>query len=137
VLPAAIVFAAWGALLVWTRVTWPTGSEPPTGWQSLYPYTLSERVLFLFVALSAGVCEETIYRGFALRVLRGRGWRLWQAILLAGISFALIHGLLGAMALPLFLISALIFSALFLWRGNLWLAIYVHVMWDMMTVLAV
>lgn len=134
---AAAVFVAWGALLLWYRTTWAMPDEPPTGWQITFPYTFAERVLILCLATSAGICEETIYRGFAIRVLQGRGWKLWQTLLLAGLSFALIHGITGIVALPLFVVVALIFSAIILWRGNLWLAISIHVMWDMMMVLAV
>ena len=132
---ALATFAAVGVGFIWLRGTWPPGDTQPAGYQ-MYPATDGERILMIFLATTAGVCEELIYRGFAIRVLEGRGWRRWQALLLAGITFALIHGILGLVLMPVFVISALIFSAIFLWRGSLWPAIYAHVLFDMMMILA-
>ena len=130
-------FVAVGAGLLYLRTTWPIPSEPPSDWMNLYPFTWSERVLMLFVSCTAGICEEIIYRGFAIRVLQARGTRTVWAVLLAGISFALIHGLAGVFLLPLYLLSAAIFSAIFLWRGSLLTVIVIHALFEMQMVLAV
>jgi membrane protease YdiL (CAAX protease family) len=134
---ALAVFAGVGALYVWLRTTWPVSPSPPTDWQVIYPFSTAERVVMIFMATSAGICEELIYRGFAIRTLQGRGWKLWQALLLAALAFIVMHGITGLVAAPLFLLSALLFSGLYLWRGSLWPAVYVHVLWDLMTILAV
>jgi membrane protease YdiL (CAAX protease family) len=142
VVVAVLVFAAAGSGMLWLRhalaaTTWPIPAEPPSGWQAIYPFTWSERVMMLFLATTAGICEELIYRGYALRVLAGRGMKVWLALLLSGLSFSLVHGLAGAFLLPVFLIVHLLFAMIFLWRKSLWPVIYVHVLWDMMMVLAV
>ena len=49
----------------------------------------------------------------------------------------MIHGLTGAMLLPVYLLAAAIFSRIFLWRGSLLAAIIVHTLFDMQMVLAV
>lgn len=128
--------AAWAALLLWARTLWPAAREPPTGWQIVYPFTQAERWLVLCGACTAGICEEIIYRGFAIRALQGRSWLTWQAVLLAGTSFALIHGVTGILLLPVFIAVAIAFSMFYLWRGNLLPVIVLHIAWDMMMVVA-
>lgn len=136
ILMAAAVFVAFGGALLWLRTTWPLPSEPPGNWQALYPFTWTERVTMLLISVTAGICEELIYRGFALRTLTGRGMALWLALLLSGLSFAMVHGLAGILMLPVFLVAHALFAGIFLWRKSLWPAIYIHVLWDMMMVLA-
>lgn len=134
---AIVVFILAGSGLLWLRTTWPLPDAPPEGWQIIYPFTWSERTLMLFASFTAGVCEELIYRGYALTVLRGRSMRLWLALLLSGLSFALMHGIPGAILLPIYLIVHAFFAGIFLGCRSLWPAIYVHVLWDMLMVLAV
>ena len=137
VLAVLASFAIVGGALLYLRTTWPLPSKPPTDWQVVYPFTWGERVLMLVGSCTAGICEELIYRGFAIRVLRGRGMRTWLAVLLAGISFSLVHGIAGVILLPVYLAFAIVFSAIFLWRGSLLPVIVLHALWDMMMVLAV
>jgi membrane protease YdiL (CAAX protease family) len=137
VIAALVVFALAGGGLLWLRSTWPLPTEPPEGWQIIYPVTWGERTLMLFASFSAGVCEELIYRGYALAVLRGRGMRLWLALLLSGLSFGMMHGIPGVILMPMYLIAHAAFAGVFLGCRGLWPAIYLHVLWDMMMVLAV
>lgn len=58
----------------------------------LLPRTGSERVAFLGVAFAAGISEEFFYRGFAPDHLARWGLPLWAAMLVAIVSFALMHG---------------------------------------------
>jgi membrane protease YdiL (CAAX protease family) len=132
VLLTCAAVAAVGVSLLLLRTTWPLPSEPPRDWQIIYPFTTAERAFMLFGSITAGFCEELIYRGFAIRVLQGRGMRTWLAVLLAGISFSLVHGIAGVFLLPIYLTFAVVFSAIFLWRGSLLAAILAHVFWDMM-----
>jgi CAAX protease family protein len=137
VVRGCIALVAVAGLLLWLRTTWPLPDEPPRDWQIIYPFTTAERVFILFGSCTAGVCEELIYRGFSIRVMQGRGVPTWLAILLAGISFSLVHGIAGVILLPIYMAFAIVFSGIFLWRGSLLTAILVHTFWDMMMVLAV
>ena len=52
-----------------------------------------EKILFvLIVPLSAAFCEELIWRGYIPPHLEAKGYRTPSVILLASLSFALIHG---------------------------------------------
>ncbi|MBM3187583.1 MAG: CPBP family intramembrane metalloprotease [Chloroflexi bacterium] len=53
-------------------------------WQRLF--------LLVHIPITAGFCEELIWRGHVIPRLEGRGRRRWAAILLSAVSFALIHG---------------------------------------------
>jgi hypothetical protein len=103
-------------------------------WMALYPFTTTESVMMLLMAVSAGFCEEVIYRGFAIRVLQGRGTRTWAAVLLALLSFIFMHGVMALFVFPLLIVAGLIASAIFLWRKSLTPVICLHAVFDLMMV---
>ena len=127
-----IVGGGWIAM----RSTWPA-TENPESWQTMYPWTMTERWFFVFVSLTAGICEEVVYRGFAIRALQARGMKTWQALAVAALSFVLVHGLFGVFMSPLLVVAALIYSGLFLRPKSLTPGIYVHALFDVMAVAAV
>lgn len=58
------------------------------------PHTRAEFVCFQFVAVTAGICEELIYRGFLVWALRP--WlTLWGAALASVVSFGFAHAYQG------------------------------------------
>ncbi|MBX7249357.1 MAG: CPBP family intramembrane metalloprotease [Caulobacteraceae bacterium] len=50
------------------------------------------------VAVSAGACEETIFRGFVMRQAGAMGLPTWVQVLLSGLLFGLAHALWGLMS---------------------------------------
>ena len=125
--------------LIFVRQTWPPDRLPPglAAWQAMFPATLIERSFWIFMCLTAGFCEEFVYRGFGITVLRGKGLRLWQAVILATLSFIFVHGLGGLFAFPFFFLSGLLFSAIYLWRKSLLPGILLHVIMDFGALLAI
>ncbi len=85
------------------------------------------------IAVSAGVAEEILFRGYLLegllRVFRGR---TWVAVPVSALAFALAHLSWGISALQfLFYVALGVLFALFvLRRRNLWPAIIAHAAWD-------
>lgn len=74
----------------------------------------------------ASVAEDTLYRGYALEVLRRRHGAA-IAVAITSVLYALIT---PAQGLPLVLWAATfgaVLAALKLWRGNLWVVSFVHV----------
>lgn len=132
----AVVIAA-GAGLVALRRTWPAYEGPLEPWMGLYPVTLAEKVAWVGVSLTAGFCEELVYRGFAIRALQGRGFGTWQAVALASASFSLLHGVAGVILFPVYFAFGLLFSGLFLWTKRLTPVMYAHALFDLTAVLAV
>jgi membrane protease YdiL (CAAX protease family) len=88
------------------------------------------------MSLTAGFCEELVYRGFAISALRGRGMRAWQALIIASVSFVFVHGLAGVFAFPVYFTFGLLFGGLFLWRRTLAPGMCLHAAFDMFAILA-
>ena len=97
------------------------------------PDSPAERRWFAAVAVSAGVCEEVLYRGFLLRyltvLLPGLGGT--GAVLVAALVFALAHTYQGALGAVTTAVMALGLTALFVISHSLWLPIMVHILVDL------
>jgi len=94
------------------------------------PRSRTERIVFIFAALSAGVCEEIIYRGFMIRFFEQ--WSgLTAAVVLAAVAFALAHVYQGLQGALLTFFLALLFTFLFFLGGSLWLPMLFHAVGDL------
>lgn len=132
------------ALLVAAAVLIPAyfyGETPPPAMRShpLGPVTAAERLFWIGIAISAGLVEEVLYRGFAITRLK-RVANLPIAIIVATAAFAFMHGpsALEPSYLSIYVISALVFSGVFIWlrcRRLHWL-ILVHTAADMTLIVA-
>ena len=61
----------------------------------LLPVSLVEFLPYAALSITAGVCEEFLYRGFALAALVRGGCVMWQAVMLTSILFGLAHAYQG------------------------------------------
>ena len=59
--------------------------------ERILPQDSLELLPYIALALTAGVCEEFLYRGFAMAALHRAGLPLWAALLLSAILFGLAH----------------------------------------------
>jgi uncharacterized protein len=59
--------------------------------ERILPQSRLEFVLFLALAVTAGVCEEFLYRGFAMAAMTRAGLPAWGVVLLSSILFGLAH----------------------------------------------
>jgi membrane protease YdiL (CAAX protease family) len=86
----------------------------------------------LGLVLTAGICEEFIYRGFAIEELGGLTGSLWLGGLISLLGFSLAHmGLYGftpALLVPAALGAFL--TLLYLWRRNLPVCMLMHAILD-------
>jgi membrane protease YdiL (CAAX protease family) len=57
----------------------------------LLPRTAGERVGFALLSVSAGICEEVVFRGFLVTVLAGATGSMALALLLAALVFGVTH----------------------------------------------
>jgi len=131
-------FALIGTVLVLWRQSASANhkSRVPEIMLIILPATLGERVFWMFMCVTAGVCEELVYRGFGICVLRGNGVPIWLAVTLASIAFVLIHGLWGLHKFWFYFVIGLLYSGLFLWLRSLTPGIWIHTLHDMMFILA-
>ncbi len=73
--------------------------------EKILPRTRTELVSFLALAVTAGICEEFLYRGFAVAAFSRTGLPAWLVIFVTAVLFGLAHlyqgrgGLFGTMIL--------------------------------------
>jgi membrane protease YdiL (CAAX protease family) len=112
-------------------------SKPLEALSWYLPNSPAERRWFAAVALSAGVCEEVLYRGFLLRyftaLLPGLGGT--GVVLVAAALFALAHTYQGPLGAVVTALMALGFTALFVASNSLWLPIVIHALIDLRVLL--
>ena len=93
-----------------------------------FPATWTERRWWVFVCITAGVCEETLFRGSMLRYLHVIPWtlNLTLALLISSVIFGFNHLYEGAGGVAGTGIVGFLFGLLFLLTGNLLLPIILH-----------
>ena len=89
----------------------------------LLPVSFLEYLPYSALAITAGVCEEFLYRGFALAALGRAGVPVWLSVMLTSILFGLAHAYQGKAGI----LSTGLFGV-FLALGRLWFAGLVPVM---------
>ena len=93
-----------------------------------FPATWTERRWWVFVAITAGVCEEILFRGFMLHYLHVFPWtlNLTVALLISSVIFGCNHLYQGVGGVAGSAIVGFLFGLLFLLTGNLLLPIIFH-----------
>ncbi|MGA3048129.1 MAG: CPBP family intramembrane glutamic endopeptidase [Terracidiphilus sp.] len=91
----------------------------------LMPHTMGERKLFWAVSMTAGICEETLYRGFLTWYIAGFAGT-WPAIILSSLIFGLGHIYLGVKQVPRTFVVGLILALLAYFSGSLWPSMVLH-----------
>lgn len=98
------------------------------------PFNWNEYKHFLFVAFTAGVCEEIIFRGFFIQYFlawnQDNEMGAWLAILIPGFLFAFGHLYQGHQAVIKIMLMAIIFGWLFILTESLWIPIILHFLVD-------
>jgi hypothetical protein len=91
----------------------------------LLPHTEAERYLFWFVAITAGICEEILYRGFLFSFLR-ESTGMIAAVVLSSIVFGFAHIYQGYRLVPRTAIVGLFLAVVVVLTKSLWPAILIH-----------
>lgn len=75
----------------------PPGSRGPLQAiaDRILPQTMIELPPYVALAITAGLCEEFLYRGFAMAALANAGLRAWLVVLVSSILFGLAHSYQG------------------------------------------
>jgi membrane protease YdiL (CAAX protease family) len=63
--------------------------------ERILPQSAEELFPYLALAITAGLCEEFLYRGFSMAVLARLGLQAWAVVLLSSILFGLAHSYQG------------------------------------------
>ena len=119
-----ILYLALGAGL--TRILQPS-SEALRGLQVMLPHTPAERLFWAASALTAGVCEELVYRGYLLRQFRSLTRSGLAAVILQALCYTLIHLALPIQMLVGVAILGLLLGAIAVWQKSLVPGMMLHV----------
>jgi len=102
-----------------------------SGVAPISPRTASELPAFFGVSLTAGFCEEVLFRGFLIWVLQPVTG-LWIAVALAALLFGAAHAYQGVAGVIRTGLVGLLFTAIVLLTRSLWPAIVLHAAVDAM-----
>ncbi len=102
-----------------------TASMHGTMFAQIYGVPLAVRIALVF---TAGVCEETLFRGYAIERLKILTGNVWTGGLIAAVLFTLGHvprygfstGLIGVAAI------AVLLALLYIWRKNVAVCVALH-----------
>ena len=100
---------------------------------ALLPRTPGERRLFTLVGVTAGVCEEWLYRGFFLAVVAAVGGGLPTPVLVAvgALVFGLAHAYQGVAGIVTTGVLGGVMTGLYLGTGSLLLPVLLHALVDL------
>ena len=101
VVVAAVVGAAVIAPLHWlnlrrtAKLQLPAVAKMKAIAVRILPLSLVELLPYLALAITAGLCEEFLYRGFVMAALLRLGWSSWLVVLVSSVLFGLAHAYQG------------------------------------------
>jgi len=98
--------------------------------KNLLPHTILEDSVFLLVALTAAICEETIFRGYLQRQFAGWTRNAAAGIVLQGIAFGAAHAYQGTTQIIVIAFYGCMFGWLAWWRKSLRPGMLAHFLQD-------
>jgi membrane protease YdiL (CAAX protease family) len=126
----AVAIACVGLVLALEHALGPPSAGRAAAVSALLPHTLAERGVWSAVALSAGVCEELVYRGYLQTQLRAFTGSAAAGVLVQGALFGIAHGEQGAGAAARAAVYGVVLGLLALSRKSLVPGMLTHVAID-------
>lgn len=111
------------------------GDKPLAAWQFHQSFISFSRWTIAFTAITAGFCEELIYRGYMMTELKRQGQSPFSAMVLSSLSFVLFHGILPLPLMVAGFLIAMIWALIYHKTGVLWVSIFIHGLWDVLVLL--
>jgi uncharacterized protein len=115
---------AWLVHLAVDRVQTPTTPYHP-------PSSLVEILLWILLSVSAGICEEIVFRGYLQQQFRAATRSVAAAVILQGLVFGLVHAYQGWKQVMVIAPLGILYGALVAWRRNLRASMIVHAWSDL------
>lgn len=112
-------FTAWLVHLAVERVPAATGSyQPPSGF--------AEVLLWILLSISAGICEEIVFRGYLQQQFQAATRSMVAAVILQGAVFGMAHTYQGWKQVMVIAVLGILYGALVAWRRNLRASMIAH-----------
>lgn len=96
----------------------------------LYPHTTWESIVAVGLALTAGICEETIFRGYLQRQFSGYAKNAWVGLVAGALLFGASHGYQTWWQMVLICVIGLILGSMAHFRKSLRPGILTHTLID-------
>ncbi len=96
----------------------------------LAPWSVSELIAWTVLSISAGICEEFIFRGYLQQQFTRISHRLWIGVLGSALIFGFAHGYEGLSGMLLITAFGALFSVFRLMRNNLRAGMMAHAWHD-------
>ncbi len=125
------------AIVIWKKLTKQPrryrSADALKSFSYFYPATWPERHWFAFLCITAGICEETLFRGFLLQYLHVSAFslNLTLALLVSSIIFGLNHLYGGVGGVVGSAVVGFLLGLLFILTGNLLLPMVLHALFDL------
>jgi uncharacterized protein len=117
---ACITVAFWFAWEGTDRaMQWLLGSGEPGNVSSMLPQTATEIFVWVFVSISAGICEEFVYRGYLQRQFSAMTGSRAAGLVLQAIAFGASHGYQGWKQIITISVLGALYGLLAQWRRSL------------------
>jgi membrane protease YdiL (CAAX protease family) len=104
--------------------------------QKLAPITGIEMMLFLVLSISAGFCEELVFRGYLQQQFARLGHSIWAGVVFSALVFGCAHGYEGIAGMLLIAAYGAMFGVLALLRRGLRTGMIAHAWHDSISGLA-
>lgn len=101
--------------------------------QTLLPQRMMETLLWIGVSISAGICEELVFRGYFQRQFHAYTHSRRIALFLQAVLFGVSHGYQGAAACAKITILGALYGSLALWRKSLRPGMMAHAWSDILS----
>jgi membrane protease YdiL (CAAX protease family) len=132
----------WGAQILWAAAIalvatvlnlaghWLGIRESPVLFQ-LLPRTRAERLAFAGLSLTAGVCEELVFRGFLMTAIGAASGSLLVALLVSSVAFGVVHAYQEPGGVARATLLGLVLAAPFVITGSLAASMAAHAVIDL------
>jgi CAAX protease family protein len=105
-------------------------ASPNQAIRSIFPQGRAEILFYLQLTLTAGICEEIIFRGYLYRQFSAITGSLTAGLLLQGIVFGAAHGYQGPKYMVIIAVYGCLFGLLAQWRRSLRPGMMAHFLQD-------
>jgi membrane protease YdiL (CAAX protease family) len=127
---------ALGVWAVWTlsQIVWSgwLGSGQAASIETFLPQGVVEIPFWVALSVSAGVCEEVVFRGYFQRQFAALTRSQWLALALQALLFGVAHGYQGLASCAKITVYGVLFGLLALWRRSLRPGIMAHALTDIL-----
>jgi len=101
-------------------------SKAASSVRRLLPTTPTERAIWVVVALTAGICEEFLYRGWLLNLFGNALGSVWVGLAISSIVFGAAHAYQGRNGIIGTSVLGIVFGGVFVLCGTLFLGQILH-----------